>query len=1349
MLRQAATGRQSTLTPMAKERVGVARSRPFVLPALLLALSVLQSPGRVTFDTDLDLSLNPSHLMHRALHLWSARSGFGGVGDQTYGFLFPMGPFFAVGHLLQVPDWLVQRLWAGAVLVVAYEGMRRLVRALVSPAPPVGVLAGLAWALSPRMLTVIGPFSAEALPVALLPWILLPLVVFLPHDPRRAAWWSGLGVLCLGAVNATASLAVLPVPLLYLLTRKAPWRALGWWLLAVVLATAWWIGPLLLLGAYSPPFIDWVESARTTTDPVGVFATLRGATDWVAYVPAGQHGYWPGAWQLATTSALVAATLAVAVVGLVGLTSRRLPERRFLLLTAVLGFAVLTIGHAGSPGSPVAAEARDLLDGVLAPFRNIYKFDAVLRFPLVLGLAHVAHRVLPSSFRRVGAGVLAALVLVAAWPAWTGSLRPGPGFSEVPSWWTAAAAAMATDGVAGRTLVVPEATTGRYTWGRTIGEPLEALARSPWAVRDQVPLTQAGNTRLVDAIETVLASGRGSPVLADVLARSGVGQLLVRNDLDRGAADALPPVRVRAALERSPGLRLLRSFGPPQQVVSKVHGATVDGGIDTAPAALEVWVVDRQVSGPHSAPLTDAVGISGGPEDLIALLEAGVVGATQPTLIGPAAPGKAAVVTDGLQRRERSFGRVHDVFGPLLTAGERYRQTRAAHDLLPFPAEGLQPVAAYDGLTGVTASSSAAYPDNFGGAHLQAQPGNALDGNPLTAWSTGGLTRPIGQWLQVVRASPSAASSVGLRLLARPEFGPVITSLRIDTDAGSVVRQVAANEEAQILQLPAGAWSRLRLTVTGIKGPNRIGVVGIREVALPGAPPTRTVVVPAAADNSLLFRAPEGVEPCLQLAGVQRCDAASGAPSEEAGALDRSFTLATGAELELAGTVLPGQGLGVARLLTPFGDVLVGTASSSLDGGELVGGSAAVDGDPATSWVANPGEPLPALGVAWQQPTTVSELVLVHADQPAASAPARVHVTSEQGERDATVGPGGVVRFAPLRTTALTLTFPEVVPRFTLSSRISFVGRLPVGVAEVRLPQVTAQPGPLPSSTPTGALCGFGPVVELDGTRLATQVTGTLADVRTSAPLRLQLCDPAGPVRLAAGPHRLRAVSTGEFTMRSLLLSPAAAVKASAAPRPLTVRSWGQVHRELDVTAGVASLLIVPEAANDGWVATLSGQRLAATTVDGWQQAWVVPAGAGGTVTLAYTPDGPYRLSLLLGAFAVVALLLLAAFSARRRVAPLPVVAVTSPWVVAPAALACGLAGGWVCLTSLVVGLVLVRLRLRLLVATSVWGLPLAAGAVVLLSGRSVVATQAGTAPQALGLLAIGALAALLTQADG
>ena len=46
--------------------------------------------------------------------MWTSTGQLGDVqsGQQT-GYLFPMGPFFAVGHAFGIPDWIVQRLWLG------------------------------------------------------------------------------------------------------------------------------------------------------------------------------------------------------------------------------------------------------------------------------------------------------------------------------------------------------------------------------------------------------------------------------------------------------------------------------------------------------------------------------------------------------------------------------------------------------------------------------------------------------------------------------------------------------------------------------------------------------------------------------------------------------------------------------------------------------------------------------------------------------------------------------------------------------------------------------------------------------------------------------------------------------------------------------------------------------------------------------------------------------------------------------------------------------------------------------------------------------------------------------------
>ncbi len=88
------------------------------------------------------------------------------------------------------------------------------------------MLGGAAYALSPRMLTVIGPSSIEVWPMALAPWVLLPLVVGADRgSPRRAAAFSALAIGMVGGVNAAATSAVLPLGVLWLFTRSSRGRA--------------------------------------------------------------------------------------------------------------------------------------------------------------------------------------------------------------------------------------------------------------------------------------------------------------------------------------------------------------------------------------------------------------------------------------------------------------------------------------------------------------------------------------------------------------------------------------------------------------------------------------------------------------------------------------------------------------------------------------------------------------------------------------------------------------------------------------------------------------------------------------------------------------------------------------------------------------------------------------------------------------------------------------------------------------------------------------------------------------------------------------------------------------------
>jgi arabinofuranan 3-O-arabinosyltransferase len=78
------------------------------------------------------------------------------------------------------------------------------------------------------------------------------------------------------------------------------------------------------------------------------------------------------------------------------------------------------------------------------------------------------------------------------------------------------------------------------------------------------------------------------------------------------------------------------------------------------------------------------------------------------------------------------------------------------------------------------------------------------------------------------------------------------------------------------------------------------------------------------------------------------------------------------------------------------------------------------------------------------------------------------------------------------------------------------------------------------------------------------------------------------------------------------------------------------------------AVLRVPESANPGWTAELDGASLEPLRIDGWQQGWIVPAGDGGTVVLAYAPTSTQQLGLGLGAAAGLVGLLLGLVRGRR-----------------------------------------------------------------------------------------------------
>jgi arabinofuranan 3-O-arabinosyltransferase len=1251
------------------------------LGCVALALTLLtfaQSSGYEAADTKLDLVVAPARFLRNALTMWDPTAAAGQLQDQAYGYWFPMGPFFLLGKLAELPPWVVQRSWESLLLVVAFLGVVRLGRLLGVRGfwPRVG--AGLAYALAPRMLMELGVISSELLPVVVLPWILIPLVRGAAEgSPRKAAARSGVALLFASGINAAATLAILPVPALWLLTRqRGPRRRalMSWWALAVVLACLWWAVPLAVLGKYSPPFLDWIESSSVTTRVTSLVDVLRGTDHWQAFLGPNT---WPGGWILVAAPAAILATTAVAALALVGLARRTTPHRVFLLTSLCLGLVLVTLGHVATVGPPFAGSLRDLLDGPLNAFRNVHKFDPVLRLPIAIGVGHalaaipmrIPHR--PTVQLGTHAAVayprqlvvlgLVALAAVAISPTIAGRIVPQTRTVNDPSWWRQTGDWLGEHekGPGGRALVVPGASAPVYIWGSPRDDALQPVADGPWTVRDAAPLAQPGYVRLLDTIQQSLASGAADRTLGHLLARAGIRYLVVRNDL-AATSSAVAALRfVHATVADAPSLIRVAQFGPDVAAPDDAN-RLVDLGITKPSGAVEVYENTEWRDTVAVLPAAGAVVANGSTDNLPALLSAGL--APQTPVIFGSAPGAVAssgrpvsVLTDGTRRREFGFGGVSN-YSATLTASAPFTTKRAVHDYLPAGRDDLS-VATYSGITDVRASTSASDANSFvyrGAAH---EPWAALDADPDSGWLSASLHGAIGQWFEV--SLPEAIAVPSLRLAFAAGQGPFPSRIRVTTDAGSLDEDVSPGPSVQTVTAAPGLTQTVRLTVLATSDGSRGVQVGLSSVQLPNVVPRRTLaIVNDRTPDVMTFRLAGGRRSdCLTVGGAAACDRSWAVAGEEDGELSRTFGLPTSAAYRATASVRLVRGPFTDALLDAGNPVrAIASSVDSSDPRERPG--AAVDGDPATGWVSAQADRAPTISLSIPNPRRVVGVVLRPAVNAPATRPTQVLVRASGRSFVATVSASGRVEFPRLATTrTLSISVLHSTLRTSTDSQTDKAHLLPVGIGEITL---------LGRNMPSGAgastiaiTCTAGLHLGVDGRAVAMRVRASAADVLAGRPVAARPC-PGAAVELSGGSHTIALATGGGAAPESVTLA-----RTGTAANPFgvppavgdaVVNRWSATHRSLTVATSAAEYLVVRENANDGWRATLDGQRLRSVMLDGWQQGWLLPAHADGVVLLEFTPQTAVDVGLVAGVVAVVALIAMAWspglswFTRRRRV---------------------------------------------------------------------------------------------------
>ncbi|MGH3993553.1 MAG: alpha-(1-_3)-arabinofuranosyltransferase domain-containing protein, partial [Pseudonocardiaceae bacterium] len=334
--------------------------------AFTFLVALWQRPGWATTDTKIDLHVDPVRFLGDVAAAWTPTTDLGDVHSAQYsGYLWPMGPFYAALRELGLAPWLVQRLWLGVVLALAAWGMLRLLDVLVGRPRGVAHLVATAFfVLNPYTVFNTGRASSALIAYAALPWLLIVV-----HRGVRAVrglrdwrgwWWAAAFALILTSTAAGINAAVvgwmLVGPLVLLLyeplTGAVRWRDSGGFLLRMgilgVLASLWWIVPLVVHVRYGIDFLQFTEQPRSIWGTNSVNEGLRLMGYWTSYLGYGYGVARPlfdDSPTMLYNALVVGASLLLPALAALGFVwTRRLRYAPFLLLLVVVGVVVMAMG---------------------------------------------------------------------------------------------------------------------------------------------------------------------------------------------------------------------------------------------------------------------------------------------------------------------------------------------------------------------------------------------------------------------------------------------------------------------------------------------------------------------------------------------------------------------------------------------------------------------------------------------------------------------------------------------------------------------------------------------------------------------------------------------------------------------------------------------------------------------------------------------------------------------------------------------------------------------------------------------------------------------------------------------
>lgn len=1273
-----------------------------VLAVLAYVPALASSPGRMPADTKLYLYTDPGGLLGRAASTFEPDQFAGWVPHQQITYLWPSGPWFWLFETLAVPDWIAHRLWIGTIMFAAGLGARQCARLLGHSGAPV-LAAATVYQLSPLLLPYVSRTSLLLLPWAGLGWIVAATVRASRPEGRPASWfvrWREPAIIALivatvGSVNATALAMIVPAPAIWLvyaavckITPIGQIVRLAFRVgVACVTVSLWWIAMLVVQSRSGAPVLLYSETLEDVSRNSTGSEVLRGLGYWLFYGRDAFSATTTSSLSYLTRTGAILISFTLPIMGLAGLAFGRSTHRRFAAALTVVGMIVAVGVHPlGDSSLLVRLLTGDNDTGLALALRSSTRALPVMVLGLALGTAALVERLPVSTlvrqaptgltWRRVAAGAVV-FVAVVNMPALWKAQVVDPAIdrdSDLPQAWTEAAARLDAQPGDTRVMQLPGAEFGAFDWGFTVDQPLVSATDRAVVTRDLLPLGAPAAMDLLYAFDDRVQTGVLEPASVSPIARLfAVGTIWLANDIDSLRFRTPPAGSLDAVMAAAPGIESPESFGQRSATVQMFDlfgrplvDADSIGEPSTQPASVSLLDVDDALE--VTRVKTDVVIVSGSGDGLVDAAAAGLIDGSELIRYGTGTDAigdtDRVIITDSNRDRARHWRSSQDVTGLTEPGGpgsDVLVDTAADQRLDPLGTQDdarAQTIAMQRGPVMAIASD---YGEPFA-YRPEDRAVMAIDGDLATAWSVGDHGDPVGALLRLTTAE--SVSTLVLHQLPAAAGGRQISSIDITTGGRTqsvnlTSASFAGSGQTVVLDHPATGTIDIEITAVTLgdvaQAASRTGV-GFVEIDTGLGATTEFVRPPI----DTLERLSPDRGPLDIVFTRDRVEATSFWRSDPEPVLRRLLPLTSGGTFDVDVTVRLDQRATDAELAAVIGDE--GAVANRRLPGVIHRGSAAVDGDLATTWLTPIDDAVGATLAITESSGPVTALDLV---QPvgAWSTITQMTVAGSGGEvRVDVAAPDAAGRSSvPIQAgligagESFSLTITAIEPVTSAERRYGDTITMPAGIAELTGSAGITAPASNAAERVVTRGCDDPPHLSVDDTPLRTEFSATVEQLLSGRAAVGTSC--AGPLDLHPGDHTIVAASATDtgFTVDRVVLStsdrPAADDAGATGAAMVTVRKRDTQHRTVELDCPAGCWLVFGMGHNPAWAATgPMGDLGAPVVVDGGFNGWYIgPSSGRQTVTIRWTEQRPVTFGLIASLLAVLACCAAVAASRRRR----------------------------------------------------------------------------------------------------